>query len=416
MGILDFFKIRKKEQNNEIEEVRFENLISWLDLTSQEVTKKFKYETENLFRILEESVDFTEQKLAELKAASLENKKADPRIKSIVLQNKGSYVEHVEKLLENIKKELALSGKDEIENVGRILAVISAKINIFSKQSTKSFYAASELIGKELEEVVDGIKKIKNVIKEFEKLETWGVLNVENAKRIIFEIIERERIKKNFHSKIENYENEIKDIDKRIEQLKAEDKEIIGSKAWLEKQEFIKKIKVLSEEQEKNKEKVRVLFASVEKAISKFVWKEEEKELLNYVKEPFEALEQDKELKIIKKLIEIKKMIENDELKFDSSKKEKMIKNIESVSQHIPFLLKKKEEIEKEIAECKQQIASITVERINFELEIEKKVEIEKEAKKYKKEYDELNMKIEKRKEEVEKLIKGFGKEIKIIY
>ena len=91
----DLFKRRKKEKK----EIRFDELERWLNTNEdiKNIFNKFGQETNTYFKQLNGSFDKINNKLPELSSVNLNQRKADEKIKRLVLQNRDIYVEHIKK-------------------------------------------------------------------------------------------------------------------------------------------------------------------------------------------------------------------------------------------------------------------------------------------------------------------------------
>ena len=129
-GELEEFIIKKKEQNKEKENIIISNI------------------SQNILELVSELNEEGE----EIKKIDLKDKKAEERIKIIVLENLSYYADHIKKLIENLKK-LDKSGLTELASS------IDRELFEFDKKSRMSFEKATILVGKELGNVKDSINK-----------------------------------------------------------------------------------------------------------------------------------------------------------------------------------------------------------------------------------------------------------------
>ena len=135
----DLFKRRKKEKK----EIRFDELANWLNTNEdiKNIFNKFEQETNTYFKQLNGSFDKINNKLPELSSVNLNQRKADEKIKRLVLQNRDIYVEHVKNLLNILKKEIVkYEHKTNLDELEQFIKFSSAQLDLFLKQTFKSFH------------------------------------------------------------------------------------------------------------------------------------------------------------------------------------------------------------------------------------------------------------------------------------
>jgi len=233
MGILDFFK-KKKLDEGDLEKISFEDIDKWVDKKKQNIENSQKQPQkqikENLLVLLEE----LEKKIIVLKDVDLEERKAPERAKLIVRENFNNFIYHLEKLIMSLKNL-------DTEFLEILINKINLMFSEFEKKSITSFQKSTFLIGKELEDVGKDIAKF---FKSFNKIINENKFSIEQRKKIL--IVERKlkefydlnetenenrgvvnSLKKN----IDNFENKIYELKKKIEDVKAGEEYIEQTRA-----------------------------------------------------------------------------------------------------------------------------------------------------------------------------------------
>jgi|GEM_PF-4869936 len=413
--IFDLF-FRKKDGGKKAE-IALSELKGWLDENTKDALDCFWSEVSVKLKEMDNAICETEENLEKLQKVGLFDKRANEKARAVVLSNKDSYVEHVKKLLDFLKKEK----KKRFESVGSIKKfelLVLAELDLFSKRSLRNFHIASEFIGKELEDVLWGLKKMNNVVNEIKGIDKSKAESIEKVYEEVNQIEKERCYLRQVKEEERKILEKIKALSKELEELKKREEEIKKSSEWSKKEQLDKEISAILEKRRKCEEKLRGLFLSVEKGVKKFVWREEEKNtknlLLKYLDNPVSALKEDKELKILLCLKTIKKEIK--EGKFEDKRKEQLLGAMEEITKEkLVELLEKDRKLEEEIKQSKKELLSLDIKEINFESIYGKKIGLEDELKMIKKRKDRMEKEIGERKAKIEELIRGIGKVAEVI-
>lgn len=362
-----FFGLFKRAKKS-IEEVRFGNLKKWLDESESinNILIQFHHEVKDCFSQLNAYLNKIEKAVQVLKATSLEHRKADEKIKNIVLQNKSIYIERVQQLISRFQEEIAITKKDSLESIEQFTSVVSEQINTFSKQSFKSFHITSELIGKELEEVVNCIAQISNTIEKIKVIDKEKVKTIIFVKNCLGEIETNEKIIDNLKIENERKFQEKQLTEKKLAEAEKKNEEIKSSREWKKKQDLISNIATFGEELKANSLAIKSLFLSIEKALKKWAWKEKNEKVLVYLENPLAALKKDSNLEIISILSNIKEDIEQDKLELDEKRKAQLLSSISSITKEsLIAFIEKENKIVNEIEKHKQELEGVEIKLVN---------------------------------------------------
>jgi len=236
MGIFDFFK-KIKKQEEDIKRIRFEEIAREINNEKQKIENYQKEPKNQIKESLSELLQGLERGVISLKEVSLEEKKAPERAKLIVRENLIKFNDYLGKLISNLKELNS-------ESLETLINKINLIFHEFEQKSSKSFEKSTFLIGKELGEIRENIKKFYRI---FNKIIKENEQTIEQGKRILI-IEEKLQIFNEINKNILNNEGGIREIEKTIkigeEKIQNLKKEIEEKK---KSSEYIKRIRTIQE-------------------------------------------------------------------------------------------------------------------------------------------------------------------------
>lgn len=254
MGLFDFFR---REKPVHTKQVKFDELKDFISKKRREINiSEIKAIGSIKDRINLLLIEFENEILA-INQINLDEKKADEKFKLVVKGNLNRYADH----LKNLKNNLENLQFDGIQD---LVKKIDSTFHDFKKRSFMNFEKATFLIGKELGNVIESIKKFYRDFKEIlsdnkELIDNSKILSETEA--VINRFMESEQIKNNLYLNINNIEKKVNDFKININMLKKRIEETIKSKEYNEelrkKQEF-----------ENKKEKLRREIANLKEIIN----------------------------------------------------------------------------------------------------------------------------------------------------
>jgi hypothetical protein len=234
MGIFDFFK-KKKQEKEVMEVISFKEIEKEVNNKKQKNENNQKEPKNQIKESLSELLQGLEQGRIVLENLSLEEKKAPERAKLIVRENLIKFNDYLRKLILNLK-ELSPESLETLIN----------KINLifyeFEEKSLKSFQKSTFLIGKELGDIRE---KIKKFYRSFNKIIKENEQTIKQNKRIsvIEEKLKRfNEIDKNILNNdagIKEIEKTIKISEEKIQDLKKEIEDKKKSSEYIERTRII---------------------------------------------------------------------------------------------------------------------------------------------------------------------------------
>jgi hypothetical protein len=223
-GELEEFIIKKKEQNKEKENIIISNI------------------SQNILELVSE----LNEKGEEIKKIGLKDKKAEERIKIIVLENLSYYADHIKKLIENLKK-LDKSGLTELASS------IDRELFEFDKKSRMSFEKATILVGKELGNVKDSINKFFRGLNKLLEENKGLILELKTVSLIEESLNKLKNNKKSsldIEINIDNIKKRMQKIEKEKEEIENKINEIKKSEAYISQEQNKKNTEIKKKELE----------------------------------------------------------------------------------------------------------------------------------------------------------------------
>jgi len=358
MGILDFFRKKKKvqEQEAEPEEIKFNEIENWLDNKAREINEKEK----KVFDLIKERIDLfikeIDEKIKVLEEIDIESKKVEDRAKIIVRQGLDKYLGFVDIFI----KELT---KIEKQNLSQFIKDMNKIFSDFEKHSYIFYQRATFLIGDELAVVK---QEINNFSEYFSKLfnEKQKIIDFSNA-------ISSTKLKlRQFdetRATLDKIDLEIKSLDKKTMDSKEKMKKVLheiekvkASKAYGENLKNKEEIKLTEKQLEDDVLKLKT-FVDFKVLSNTFHSDEKKMKLIKSCKEDFQGMITKDSGESILSLISESELDSNviaDKIKQINEKRQKITEDKKFI---------KKDEVEilsEEIQKIKLEIEKLSIEKV----------------------------------------------------
>jgi len=369
MGFFDFLKKKEKEKEI-IVKISFKEIEKEINNKNRKIENSQKEPRDQIKKSLSELLQDLEQRRIVLENLELEDKKAPERAKLIVKDNLVKFNDYLGKLILNLKKL-------DSESLGTFIEEVNSIFQEFEQRSLKSFQKSTFLVGKELGDIRENIKKFyrifNKIIKENEQTIKQGkILLIVEEKLQRFNSTDKDMLEnKNETNKIEKT---IKISKEKIQDLKKEIEEKKGGLEYIERTKTLQELEKLKAnlgfkfQELKNLINFKALakiYHSIENKMSLIKeYKENFKETLE--KRSYENLQELVDInetnmnlinEKIKEIKEIKQNIEDIQIEEDATKESgKEIKEIERKIEDFNFEKIGKERREKRLKEDKNKI------------------------------------------------------------
>jgi len=316
--MIDFFKkfLKPKEESIHLFAVK-----KWLDENTDEL-QNVKEKIEEIKSLKSEIVE----NLKILEEVDISKSKVEDRVKVVVKGNLPAYTNAINLFLRKV------SPPEEINyvNLDIFCDSFESEFKDLNKRTFRNFQIIKELVGKELENVAKGIKKLEVLVGEIRKYSN-NIKNIAEMKEKADFIrdsiknkeknkIKRKELKKEKEKLVESCERLKKDIEKlkngekakSLESLKQKEQKVSYSLHELDNQ-------------------LLTLFSPLQKALKKYNNMCFIKKVDSYIENPVETLLKDSDLEILKFLQDIKKMVEEDKIDLKDDKKKKTLESLEKL-------------------------------------------------------------------------------------
>src|SRR3989344_3707111 len=333
MGIIEKIKswFKEEPQKKHEENLSISDLENWIKKSLENIEENLKDKSENVYKTLLLILEELEEKIKILEKVNINEKKEHEKVKQITELGRKDYILELNKLIHDLKEK-------------RAIPYINQEIEKFTQYSAKARYKATYLIGKEIEEIISAISRIRFLENDFLKNNLELIQKYNSLKIIHTRNIERKstyKIKNDIQTQIDKIEHTIQDKEKKIDYIVKKIQEVKESSKAKEKKELTNQ-KELAEEYKKI--------------------------LQSYIENPIEALIKDENIMIVELMKRIKEKIENNEIKVKDFQKA-----IEKIKDEKEIFLDYKNKIillYKDIKELEEKIKNSDVNTSHLENEI----------------------------------------------
>ncbi len=406
------FKGREEpEEEPEEDRVEFSKLGEWLDEKAEDFYSDVDLRAKELLDSIKSKKAEALEQVEKLRSAELRNKNIPTRAIQIMEGNRRAYISSTERFLEKIDFE-----KLDYKNWSDFYSLFEEEIKILARGNQKSYMVLQEFFANESNKIASKIKEIEDQISQTNKdISGKDMAGFNRLQSMAEDIRNKEKYLKS---------NEI-DIKKKKEEIKAAGGELENLKDKIksaEESDEYKNVLDLIEQKEENKQKIKNaekellnVFGQFDRAMKKYSKISTEPVVtLLYLKNPYKALIEDNEKKIVKILSGMSDSLEQGKLGLKDKQKEKTqeaIRKLDSsfFNQYLEQDKKVKEENKKLEKQIKSHSIMMDIDELNYNLShLEEKVDkmkkdqyiLEKNSEKY----DIKRLKKELRKEILEQL------------
>jgi len=250
MGIFSWIFGKGKKEEKKIESILFNELENYLLIKDRENKDGEKILITQIESLINQLIKELREEREAIIKVDLKDKKAEERIKVIVLENLGCYSNHVEKLILNLSKL-------EKTNLNKLVDAIDKELFEFNNKSKMSYEKSTFLVGKELGDIKESINKF---FRELKKLLEENKDLMEKIKSVYLTKTSLCEIKDNEAGKAESEKN-LREIDKKLKKVNEDRDKIEKIIEEIKKSEkYIYQQKNKEKAKEKNKELGNTIF------------------------------------------------------------------------------------------------------------------------------------------------------------
>ena len=370
--MFEFLKSLFKEKTEE-QEVKLEHIENWLKEKTKPIFSELNKRIDTRLIEIKSQLSELKENINDLETAEVKNpEKIESRVKNIVLGHRANYLRILNRFLERINipepgHKKALEFCDLIEK----------ELDSFGKASVKSYYTVQHLFSDQVAAIAKTLKNIGNNVKQIKQdIEDKDIFLIERAEKKIHELKDSIKKKQELEKKTEQAKKTSTELEENINRFEKKKTESEQGNEFVELNKEKQRITKTDEGLSSIKNRIMDLFSPLESCLKKFqrITLEHEKLIAGYARNPVDGLLNDKELKIIALLANMKKNIESGTLDLKDKKKEKAIEQIDTITKEI---LKQILDEYNELNKSKQEIeAKIKANKIISEIkDIETKLD-----------------------------------------
>ena len=394
--IKEFFK-PKEETTEPVETLKIENIDSFIENKRKETENSLNEKADSLYNEMMIVINQLEEDAKIVERVDLSEKKVDERIKNINAAGRKDYLEELNKLIENLRE------KKEGE---KLISHITSELSNFHKRTQKSYYYATQVIGKEMKTIKDSVIRIEKLETDFKESNKNLIENQNKIKRLEAKNNERKSKLENKGDLIKQIEKTKKDLEESKEGLiKIENKikQIKNSSDYLEKQNLIQEKAQKESAMKAMEQSIQLLIDT--RILEKYAYIEDnpaKKKLAeSYIENSSQTLLSDTNLEILEIVNVIQEKIKNNEISFKDP--DKAINKIKVDNQIIKDYQNNYKKIIEEIKDVRDKINLIKIDVSYLE---DEKSKTELEIQGLKTHLDALNKKQSKIETEISELEK----------
>ena len=395
--MLEFIKkIFKSEQpeTKQVTGIELQNLEEWVREKAKPTTEEIKIRTDEILMKIDEELQRTRFNLEVLENAKLQNTNIPFRAKQYMEGNRKSY----------IKSVTSFAGNLEINNRDYFYLLEFCKkfdelIDELNKGTIRSYTILQEFFSNEAGKIANNLKNFDNIFRELKAvLNNEKIVAVNKLRKLAEELEYRSKQRINADVDFRNAEASLKIASNEKDSIMAD---IISFNESDEHNNFLS----LKEERKKieksfyeSQDAVLQSFAILDRPLRKYshVAFEHEELVLDYLKDPIEAMSNDRELMIIKVLGNMKQKLEENSIQIDEKKKEKAIEEIKKMSvEFVGDFVKRYHSFRSEIEELDKKMEATGVNQ---------------KLRDFNKKLDDINLRIERNNEDYVRLKEDLSK------
>lgn len=394
--MINFFKklLKPKEET-----IQFSEIKKRLDENNDELQR-----IKDSFKEVESLKSEISEKLKILKDVDVSQAKVEEKVKSIVKGNLPAYTNAIGLFLKRVVPP------EDINHISLEIFYDSFENEFkdLNKRTFRNFQIIRELVGKELEDVAKGIKKLELLVKEIKK-DSKKIKETAEIKGKVDFIEDSIKNKEKNKSMKESLEKEKEKLSDSCEKIKKEIEKAKNSKKAKELEELKSKEKSALNNLKELDNQLLTLFSPLHKALKKYNNMCFIKKVDSYIENPIKTLFKDSDLEILKFLTDIRKMVEEGKIDLKDDKKKKTLESLEELNES--FLKKflednsslkeklssikdriKENTVMKDIENLEKEfnVSSFKIENIGREIEKIKDIDVESEIEKLEKRLKEV--------------------------
>jgi len=351
MGIFDFFK--KFSEKREVENIKFEEMDSWIDSWSMKQFEGIKSELANIREKMIMEKEKSRKNIQRLREGEVKNKNLPDKVKYMVDDNRKIYIQKTENLLEKFDIP------NKVDEIQRFCDLIDKELDFFGKNTLRNHVILQEFFGNEVSDISDNIRILSEMIKKARGIENSPMMkNVERLKNNFFDLQQKIKSKKMLEKEIDITKGELGGREISVKEKEKEINEVEEGSRYKKFMGLVRKKEMLENEIKEIEEEPFNLFSMINPALRKYERMTlDEKLVRKYLENSLKALLEDKEFKILDVLEKMKKLIIEGKIELKEKKKDKILLELEKIEKsYFEEFIKMYSELRKKIDELKMEM------------------------------------------------------------
>ena len=323
--------IKKLFSKHEVpeEKIGLNELNEWLGEKTKPIISDLNSNAHQIINKINDERAKAAENIKKLEDAKLQNPNIPARAKIIMEGNRTAFIKKISFFFNNIDLKF-----DNYYRLIKKCKDIENDINAFGKATARSYQVLNEFFAREAEIMAMNVKSVESYLKEIINLvNNSKIMNIDKIKDDVAYIQNKIKLKDTYSNALNNANSDLKvnndkksELENKISQIKSS-KDYAGYEKLLEEKKSIE-LKLNDVENALFHD-----FSVLEKALKKYakIAFENEKLILEYLKNPITALVKDNDFEISKVLESLKKAIEGNKLDLDEKKNRKALEKINNL-------------------------------------------------------------------------------------
>ncbi len=421
--MLNFLKkiLQNEKQYTKREyDIPLQNLEEWLNEKSKPLLEDVKIRIEGNLMQVNEELQRARINVEVLENAKLQNPNIPFKAKQYMEGNRKAYIRSVNSFLGHLE----INNKDYFYLV-EFCKLFDELIDELNKGTLRSYTILQEFFSNETEKIAGNLRNFDNLFRDLK-----SILNDKKMVAVNSAVEKAQNLKSRIRQKI-SLDIDLKGMEAELKLVSAEKETTLASIENFDKSDEHNNFLKLNEEKKSkivafynDQNIILQSFSVLERPLRKYshVAFEHEEFVLDYLKNPIEAIISDKNLVILEILGKLAELLNEGKIQVDDRKKEKAVEEIRRLSKEfIGQFIKKYFSFKSEVEEIdhKMKLSGVTEKFRNFNRNLEKiNISIEKFSEEYEKlKSDSLSMNrfIENVRSDIENSMKTiFNEEVKV--
>lgn len=286
------------------------------------------------------------------------DQKVEDKLRNMVKGNIPAFMQAVNKFLDKIQ----IPEKTNSLEIMGFINNTESELESFNKKTYKNFHIMSNLIGKELENVVKEINRLNGALGGLKKFSNFFE-EEDNVREKIAQIRRYMETKDERKNMLENRKKEKENLIKENDENERKIKLLYLSPKLTKLKNHKKQLKEFHADMLAFRNLLIDLFSIFQKGLKKYNNLCYIKLVDDYINNPVEALLKDNDFEILKHLDEIKKLIEQNKIEIKDDKKNKVVEKISRLERKdLEEFRKQHRELVDKQKEVKEKIEQNTIE------------------------------------------------------